>query len=84
MDTSVTISPQDSFFIEHCRREKRFASRSAVIRRAIRLLRESVLEEERAAAASVAAGESWDADSPGFLVDSPGFIAGDGSGAPPA
>lgn len=49
IDTSVTISPQDSFFIEYCRSERRFASRSAVIRRAIQLLRESVLKEDRAA-----------------------------------
>lgn len=49
IDTSVTISAQDSFFIEYCRSEKRFASRSAVIRRAIQLMRESVLEEDHAA-----------------------------------
>lgn len=63
-DTSVTISAQDSFFIEYCRSEKRFASRSAVIRRAIQLMRESVLAEDRAAEADEA-GESGDADSPG-------------------
>lgn len=76
IDTGVTISAQDSFFIEYCRSEKRFASRSAVIRRAIQLLRESVLEEERAAA-SVETGESGDSGSPGRAVRG-------GSGEPPA
>ncbi|GAA4194091.1 hypothetical protein GCM10022252_38060 [Streptosporangium oxazolinicum] len=73
IDTSVTISPQDSFFIEYCRSEKRFASRSAVIRRAIQLMRESIIEEERIAFDE--AGETWEAGSRGFAV-------GDGSGEP--
>ncbi len=67
IDTSVTISAQDSFFIEYCRSKKRFASRSAVIRRAVQLLRESVLEEERAAA-SVETDQSGDTGSSGRAV----------------
>lgn len=76
IDTSITISAQDSFFIEYCRTERRFASRSAVIRRAIQLLRESVLAEDRAAASGVA-GEAGDARSGGFAV-------GNGFGESPA
>lgn len=78
IDTSVTISAQDSFFIEYCRSERRFASRSAVIRRAIQLLRESFLEEDRAAAAG-AVGESGDGD-----TGSRGFVVGNGPGTSPA
>lgn len=76
IDTNVTISAQDSFFIEYCRAERRFASRSAVIRRAIQLLRESVLAEDRAAASGVA-GAAGDAGSGRFAV-------GDGFGESPS
>ncbi|MFF0310221.1 hypothetical protein ACFYSC_22545 [Streptosporangium sp. NPDC004379] len=49
MDTALTVSPQDAFFIEYYREKKGAKSRSAVIREALRLLRETTLEEERAA-----------------------------------
>ncbi|MEU9831171.1 ribbon-helix-helix protein, CopG family [Streptosporangium sp. NPDC048047] len=56
MDTAVTVSPQDAFFIEYHREKKGARSRSAVIREALRLLRETTLEEERAAGTRPAAG----------------------------
>jgi Arc/MetJ-type ribon-helix-helix transcriptional regulator len=50
ISTNVTISSQDVFFIEYYLDQKRAKSRSAVIRKAIQLLRESTVEEDYAAA----------------------------------
>ncbi|MFF5209795.1 hypothetical protein [Streptosporangium sp. NPDC000396] len=50
MTVSVTLSSQDAFFVEDYVNQKRARSRSAAIRKAIRLLRESSLEEDHAAA----------------------------------
>ncbi|MFI6881724.1 hypothetical protein [Streptosporangium canum] len=50
MDTSVTLSGQDVFLIEYHQNQKGAKSRSAVIRKALQLLREFTLEEDYAAA----------------------------------
>lgn len=47
---SVTLSPQDAFFIEYYLNQKRVRTRSAVMRKAIQLLRESTHEEDYAVA----------------------------------
>ncbi|WP_153054096.1 antitoxin [Planomonospora sphaerica] len=64
MTTSITLSPQDDFFIKEYSFLNKSASRSAAIRDAIALLRKKCLDLEYAAAhGGGEAGEaarSWD------------------------
>jgi hypothetical protein len=67
INTSVTISSQDVFFVEYYLDQKRAKTRPALIRKAIQLLRESTIEEDYAAAFSEM-GEREEAKPPDSTV----------------
>ncbi|MBB2909998.1 Arc/MetJ-type ribon-helix-helix transcriptional regulator [Streptosporangium becharense] len=52
MTVSITLSPQDAFFLEEHVSRKHAGSRSAAVREAIRLLRQSSREDRTASSPS--------------------------------